>query len=185
MGMTTPDRTQAQGARTNTDFALELIASKADSLLAANAQPSLTLVFEAPRPVRLRLVDDLIKRGYRVHDSIADSLPSIRLLVDPQIRFRYEKLDRKTALRGADGTISLELKRGDGQILAAQVLYVNFEERVTQRTDELDDGLWPMASFASIEKKTRKRGVERILEPSLIITAVSVTIFLLFNVRSQ
>jgi hypothetical protein len=62
---------------------------------------------------------------------------------------------------------------------------VNVSEPIKANAVDLDDGTWTMVSFASIENKGRRKSIKRILEPALIITTAAITIFLLFNVRSQ
>lgn len=169
----------------NTDHAIGLIVTTADSVLKSNGVQGFKLDFTSPVPVRLKLIQRLMDLGYRVYEMPTETAEITTLTVDPTITYRYVDGGRSGSSRRVDGTIGITLSRRDGSVTAAHSERIDDRHPVTARPSDLDDGSWPMAAFASIDDGGRRRGLKRLLEPALIVSAVAITVYLLFNVRSQ
>lgn len=175
----------AQTANTNTDHAVELIIANADSVLKANGVQAFKLDFTYAVTVRYKLLQRMVDLGYTVYNTPAETSAMISLHVDPLLTYRLVTSGNGQSIRTTNGTIGISLTRADGSIIATHVEHVNVSEPLKANAGDLDDGTWTMVSFASIENKGRRKSIKRILEPALIITTAAITIFLLFNVRSQ
>jgi hypothetical protein len=170
---------------TNTDHAVNVIVMSADSVLKSNGVQGFKLEFGHPTPIRIKLIKGLMDLGYRVYEMPTETTEITTLTVDPLLTYRYVNGGRSGSNRIVDGTIAVTLTRRDGSVVATNVDRIEIIEPVNSKPSDLEDGVWPMASFASIDDGGRRRSVKRILEPALIISTVAVTVFLLFNVRSQ
>lgn len=174
-----------QSAVSNTDHALEIIVSRADSMLRANNIQGFRIDFSHPTAVRLKLIDALLERGYRIYEMPTETTEITTLSIDPMLVYRYAATSRSSGIRNVEGSVGITLIRRDGSVIGTHLAQIETSETVNVSAVALDDGLWPMAAFASIGQVGRKRTLKRILEPALLITTVGVTVFLLFNVRSQ
>lgn len=176
---------KAQTVTTNTDHAIRLIAAAADSVLKANNVQGYRLNFAYDYPVRIKLVERLFFMGHRIYEIPTENAEITTLNVDARLTYRFIGGGKDESTRTAVGTIGITLTQVDGSITATHVRQINESHPVMAKPGELDDGVWPMVSFASIEDGGRKKRLKRILEPALIVTTAAVTIFLLFNVRTQ
>ncbi len=174
----------AQNDASNTDHAIQLIVATADSVLKANNVQGYRLNFAYDYPVRIKLVERLFFMGYKVYDNQAENPDIITINVDTRLTYRF-KGGRNESTRIVAGNIGITLTQSDGSIIATHLRQINESHVVTAKPVDLDDGIWPMVQFANIEDGGRKKGIKRIMEPALIVTSAAVTIFLLFNVRSQ
>jgi len=176
---------KAQIVTTNSDHAVGLMVATADSVLKANGVQGFKLDFAYATPVRLKLIQGLLDLGYRVFEMPTETAEITALSVDPLLTYRYIREGKKESTRSIVGSIGVTLTQRDGSVTATHVSRINERHLVMAKPGELDDGVWQMVSFASIDDGGRRSGLKRVMEPALIITAVAVTIFLLFNVRSQ
>lgn len=174
-----------QTAVSNTDHAISIIVSKADSVLRANDTMGFRVGFSQPAAVRLKLIDALLEKGFRIYEMPTETTEITTVTIDPMLVYRYLGSGKSNGIRNAEGSVGITLTRRDGSVIATHLAQVQVSESVSFKADALDDGLWPMVAFASIEQGGRKRTFKRILEPALLISTVAVTVFLLFNVRSQ
>jgi hypothetical protein len=175
----------AQVVNTNTDHAVTLLIATADSVLKANGVKAFKLDFAHAEPVRLMLLQKMVNLGYQVYNSPAESSAMTVLFVDPLLIYRLESRGKGQSIRTTTGTIGISLTRADGSVIATHVERVSETQPISANAGDLDDGTWTMVSFVSIENGGRRKSIKRIIEPALIITTAAVTIFLLFNVRSQ
>ncbi len=176
---------KAQTVTTNTDHAIRLIAAAADSVLKVNNVQGYRLNFGYAFPVRIKLVERLFFLGYRVYDTPTENAEITTLNVDALLTYRFIDGGKNESTRTVVGTIGITLTQSDGSITATHVSHINERQSVMAKPSDLNDGVWPMVAFASIDEGGRKRVIKRILEPALLVSTVAVTIFLLFNVRSQ
>lgn len=174
----------AQGVTTNTDHAMRLIAAAADSVLKASNVQGYRLSFDYDYPVRIKLIERLFFMGHKVYENTTENTEIATLNVDARLTYRFIG-DKNESTRTVVGTIGITLTQSDGSITATYVRQIDERHPVMAKPGDLDDGVWPMVSFASIEYGGRRKVIKRILEPALIVTTAAVTIFLLFNVRSQ
>lgn len=177
--------TQGQPVVSNTDHAISVIVQQVDSVLKANQVQGFKLSFSQPTPVRLKLIEALIARGYRVYEMPTEMAEITTLTIDPMLVYRYVGTGKGSGSRSAKGTVGITLTRIDGSVVDTQLSRIDVNDSVMVGSDALDDGLWPMVAFASIEGSGRRSRFKRVLEPAIIVTTVAVTVFLLFNVRSQ
>lgn len=180
-----PALTLGQGAVSNTDHAVAMMVAEADSVLKANQTQGFRIGFSQPTSVRLKLIDALIALGYRIYEMPTETTEITTVTIDPALMYRFTSTGKSMGIRNVDGTIGITLTQRDGSVMATHLAEVRVSESVTSNAADLDDGLWPMVTFVNIEDSRRRRGIKRILEPALLISTVAVTVFLLFNVRSQ
>jgi hypothetical protein len=176
---------RAQSVATNADHAVERMAAVADSVLKSNGLVNIELDFVYAAPVRLKLIQRLLDMGYRVYDSSVSQPEAPTVRVDPMLTYRYIGSSKGESIRHVNGTIGIALTRKDGSVVATHVEHVSEMQSIKAKASDLDDGVWPMVAFASIENGGRRKNIKRLMEPTLIVTAAAVTVFLLFNVRSQ
>jgi len=175
----------AQLVTTNSDHAVGLMVATADSVMKANGVQGFRLDFAYATPIRLKLIQGLLNVGYRVYDVPTEAAEIITLNVDPLLTYRYMGGGKRESTRSIVGSIGITLTQNDGNISATHVSRINERHPVKAKPSDLDDGVWQMVAFASIDDGGRRSALKRIMEPALIITTAAVTIFLLFNVRSQ
>jgi hypothetical protein len=175
----------AQSIQSNTDHAVELMANTADSVLKANGIKIVKLDAAYAAPVRFKLLQKLLDLGYTVYDTTADVTDVTAMNIDPLLTYRFTAGGNNESIRSVMGTIGVSLTRTDGSIVATHVNRINIKQPVSAKSTDLDDGTWSMVAFASVDNGGRRISIKRILEPALIVTTAAVTIFLLFNVRSQ
>lgn len=173
---------QAQSVRSNAEILRGVMASAVDSVASGQKSARMYIDTALPAGVRAALQSDLIARGYHLV-AAADS-SALRLRFEPMVRFRYERTSKRTGARTADGHISLTLVAGDESIVASKAVPVAHADVVGTDLTALDDATWSWAAFSEVEQG-RRGFFRRIAEPALIASVVTVTIFLLFNVRSQ
>jgi len=175
----------AQLVTTNSDHAVGLMVATADSVMKANGVQGFRLDFAYATPIRLKLIQGLLNVGYRVYDVPTEAAEIITLNVDPLLTYRYMGGGKRESTRSIVGSIGITLTQNDGNISATHVSRIYERHPVKAKPSDLDDGVWQMVAFASIDDGGRRSALKRIMEPALIITTAAVTIFLLFNVRSQ
>jgi hypothetical protein len=176
---------KAQTVATNADHAVERMAIVADFVLKSNGLVNIELDFMYAAPVRLKLIQKLLDMGFSVYDSSAAQPETSTLKVDPMLTYRYIGTSKGESIRQVIGTIGITLTRKDGSVVATHVEKISEMQTIKAKASDLDDGVWPMVAFASIENGGRQKNIKRLMEPALIVTAAAVTVFLLFNVRSQ
>ncbi len=176
---------KAQLVTTNSDHAVGLMVATADSVLKANGVQGFKLEFAYATPIRLKLIQGLLNAGYRVYDMPTETAEIITLTIDPLLTYRYMDGGKRESIRSIVGSIGITLSRNDGSVTTTHVNRINERHPVNSKSNDLDDGVWQMVSFASVDDGGRRSDLKRIMEPALIITTAAVTIFLLFNVRSQ
>ena len=91
--------TQAQNVQTNTDFAVELLAAKADSVLKSNGVQGFRLDFSPPTPVRLKLVQRLLSSGFRVYELPTETAEVTTMVIDHLLTFRYWEVCKNDKLK--------------------------------------------------------------------------------------
>lgn len=172
----------AQNIPTNAEILQAAMAASVDSVAMGQKSQRIYIETSLPPDVRASLQSDLLERGYRLSASADSSAWSLRF--EPMVRFRYERTSKRAGARTADGHISMTLIAPDGNIMASKAVPVAYADVVGPDPDALDDGTWAWSAFSEVERG-RRGFFRKIAEPALIASAVSVTIYLLFNVRSQ
>ena len=170
----------------NTTQLSTLIANQTISHLAGKSGNNKYRVqIQAPVNARTTIEDLLLRNGIALVPAANDSASATTIKLEPLVKISFKKISRSTAERTITGTMSLSLIAPDGTLIEAVNYPVDVTDIVSTDYASLDDGSWSMAGFSDIQTSRRGGKFKRILEPAVIISAVSTTIFLLFNVRSQ
>jgi hypothetical protein len=177
-----PASVQAQ-TLTNGQILADIGASSlTGSDLWAAAGDRVILQAELPSPLKARLVSRLINSGRQI--SIDDG-DGERIRMEWTTSNRLERIDRHTAGRVLEGSVSLYLISGDQTVLATEVVPFHYEDTVDADGAEMLAGNWTAERFRVVKMEKRPGLWRRIAEPAVVIAATGVTVFLLYNVRSQ
>jgi len=137
---------------------------------------------ELPSPLKARLLSGLIGSGRQIS---IDEGEGQRIRLEWTTSNRLERIDRHTARRKLDGTIAVYLISGDQTVLGTEVIPFYYEDNVDADGAEALAGNWTAERFRVVDMDKRPGLWRRIAEPAVVIAATGVTVFLLYNVRSQ
>lgn len=137
---------------------------------------------ELPSPLKARLVARLINSGRQISIDEGDGE---RIRMEWTTSNSLERIDRHTARRKLEGSVSLYLISGDQTVLGTEVIPFNYEDTVDADGAEMLAGNWTAERFRAVGMEKRPGLWRRIAEPAVVIAATGVTVFLLYNVRSQ
>lgn len=137
---------------------------------------------ELPSPLKARLVSRLINSGRQISIDEGDGE---RIRMEWTTSNRLERIDRHTARRKLEGSVSVYLIAGDQTVLGTEVIPFNYEDSVDAAGAETLAGNWTAERFRVVGMEKRTALWRRIAEPAVVIAATGVTVFLLYNVRSQ
>ncbi|MCA1802396.1 MAG: hypothetical protein LC662_08055 [Rhodothermaceae bacterium] len=137
---------------------------------------------ELPSPLKARLVSRLINSGRQISIDEGDGE---RIRMEWTTSNRLERIDGNTARRKLEGSVSVYLISGDQTVLGTEVIPFNYEDSVDAADAESLAGNWTAERFRLVEMEKRPGLWRRIAEPAVVIVATGVTVFLLYNVRSQ
>lgn len=142
----------------------------------------LILQADLPSPLKARLVSGLIESGRQIR---LDEGDGERIRLDWTTSNQLERIDRDSAKRRLTGSLTIYHLSGDQTVLDTEVVPFTYEDEVDAGGAEELAGNWPAERFRVIEMDKRPGLWRRIAEPAVVIAATGVTIFLLYNVRSQ
>jgi hypothetical protein len=175
----------AQSSDTNTRWMIKEMVYALDSILKADQVKNLIIEFNAPNEVNTLLKAELIRSGYILFDDPNDGTSVYKLKLMPNLVVLYNKTSRNEGLRAMKGSVSVQLTHPFGALVISDLLEINESQKIRGDITDFEDGLWTMSKFSDIKTSRRSESFKRILEPVLIITSIAVTVFLLFNVRTQ
>lgn len=153
-----------------------------DSDLWKVATNPLILQADLPSPLKARLVSGLIASGREI---LLDEGEGERIRLEWTTSNQLKRIDRHTAKRELTGNLAIYHLSGEQTVLGAEVVPFTYEDEVDADSAEELAGSWPAGRFRVIDLEKRPGLWRRIAEPAVVIAATGVTIFLLYNVRSQ
>ncbi|MFU8858908.1 MAG: hypothetical protein ACNA8K_00655 [Cyclonatronaceae bacterium] len=142
----------------------------------------LILQADLPSPLKARLVSGLIYSGREIS---LDEGVGERIRLEWTTTNRLTRIDRLTAKRELTGSLTIYHLSDELTVLDSEVVPFTYQDEVDAEKSEELAGNWQAERFRVIEMEKRPGLWRRIAEPAVVIAATGVTIFLLYNVRSQ
>lgn len=109
--------------------------------------------------------------------------PSLELRVHPENAIR--QLDRRTAERTLKGELHLILTDGNSVILETEKLGYEYTDRLPLSDVGMVASDWQAAAFQTSDLRPERNLWRSVGQPAIIAVATGVTVYLLFNVRSN
>lgn len=141
------------------------------------------LRINAPAHVHADVAAALLARGHTVLASTESGHPALQ--IDISTQFTYFRIRKKTGERTLQGTLTYARVSPAGEIIFARNIPLDYQDRVQTYHEDLVRGDWSAAAFSRMDNRGRQRFLKRVAEPALISGVVALTVYLLFNVRSQ
>lgn len=169
---------------TNTYFVVQEMAKVMDdSSFAPYKGRALSLYLDAPEPVISLLQQSLIDRGFRLfHPTRQDSMIH-KVMIAPRFTLSFSAKQNKKGYRSLQGYLVATVMDHHDQILETYTLPVDVNDPIEVYKKQVEDEIWNLTRFS--EPRNRFAKWNAILEPTIIISAVTTSIYLLFNVRSR
>ncbi len=113
-----------------------------------------------------------------------DPLHVLRLTVESSNKLTQERRG-DPALRLLEGEIQLLFLNPDSQVLEGETLRFSYQDEVDARYAESLESNWPASRFAEKDVREERNLWRTIGEPAIIVAATGISVFLLYNVRSN
>lgn len=176
---------RAQSKESNTRWIIQDVAIRIDSLLKKYDENRFYLEMNVPEPVLTQLKSELLQRKYILLDQQGDGIIGKKLKIEPNLFLSYKKMSKKEGQRLLKANISIQLINENGVIQLSEWIEYNNSQIIGTDFQSYEDNIWEMSRFKEIKAGKRSDHFKKVMEPTLIISTIAVTIFLLFNVRSQ
>jgi hypothetical protein len=182
LGVSNSETIRAQPS--NTYFIVQEIAKvMEDSSFAHFKGHDLALSMDAPAPVNSLLQQAMIDRGFRLfYPSRQDSMIQ-KVVITPQFTLSFSAKKNKKGYRSLQGYIVATVVDHRDQIINTHTLPIDVKDSFEVHKKQVEDDMWDLARFS--EPRNHFDKWNALLEPTIIISAVTTSIYLLFNVRSR
>ena len=176
---------RAQSIETNTRWVIREVVPQIDSLLQNKQSRVFHLEMNAPELVLSLLKSELIRRGYSLIDDPSRDLMVKKLKIDPVLFLSFQKSSKKEGIRVLSANLSIQLSDQKGVIEFSEWIEHSASQSITNKYHSYEDDIWEMSRFKEVKTGKKSDQFRRVMEPVLIITTIAITVFLLFNVRTQ
>jgi len=176
--------TSLQAQQSNTYFIVQEISSALkESPLSAYKQRPLTLSLDAPDPVISLLQQSLIDQGFRLYASNQQDTLVLKVAISPNLTLSFSGKRKQKGQRVLQGLVVTTLTDHRDHLLGTYAIPIQINDPLLYKKEQFEDELWSIARFR--ENRKLANTWDTVLEPALIISAVTTSIYLLFNVRSR
>lgn len=173
-----------QAQQTNTFFLIqEMTKVIHESPLSAHTSRPISLYIDAPDPVVSLLQQSLIDRGFRLFNPGKQDTLLYKVMISPNLTMTFSGKKKDKGQRSLKGFVVATVLDHRDQIVETYSLPVQVKDTLFLKKEQFEDELWTVARFSTSHKQVNKW--KSILEPAVIISAVTTSIYLLFNVRSR
>ncbi len=175
----------AQSMETNTRWVIREVMPQIDSLLQIKQAKVFHLEMNAPELVLSLLKSELIQRGYSLIDDPSPELMAKKLTIDPVLFLSFQKRSKNEAIRELRANLSIQLSDPKGVIEFSEWIEHSASQVIVNNYQSYQDDLWEMSRFKEVKSRKKSDQFRRVMEPVLILSTIAITVFLLFNVRTQ
>jgi hypothetical protein len=175
----------AQLEVSNTRWVVREMVQQVDSILTTHNIKSFYIDIKAPESVVALIKAELLLKKYVLFDIQNDNTSIQKLSIEPILNVSYQKTSRKEALRTLKGNLSIQIVNSEGILEVSEVVGLFHTQKIRGDHRTFEDNMWEMSRFKEVINTRRSEQFKRVLEPALIISSIAVTVFLLFNVRTQ
>jgi len=173
-----------QAQQTNTFFLIqEMTKVIHESPLSAHTSRPISLYIDAPDPVVSLLQQSLIDRGFRLFNPGKQDTLLYKVMISPNLSMTYSGKKKNKGQRSLKGFVVATVLDHRDQIVETYSLPVQVKDTLFLKKEQFEDELWTVSRFSTSRKQGNRW--KSILEPAVIISAVTTSIYLLFNVRSR
>jgi len=173
-----------QAQQTNTFFLIqEMTKVIHESPLSAHTSRPISLYIDAPDPVVSLLQQSLIDRGFRLFNPGKQDTLLYKVMISPNLSMTYSGKKKDKGQRSLKGFVVATVLDHRDQIVETYSLPVQVKDTLFLKKEQFEDELWTVSRFSTSRKQGNRW--KSILEPAVIISAVTTSIYLLFNVRSR
>ena len=114
----------------------------------------------------------------------SDSADDSHLLLQVTTSNQFQEIDRNKAIRNIKGVLTVTFTDTTGLIKSMEQYSLNSSDTVSTGLRNKLQSQWKPSQFVGGQRK-KSWIIRRIMEPGLLLGAVGVTIYLLFNVRGS
>jgi hypothetical protein len=170
--------------QTNTFFLIqEMTKVIRESPLSAHTTRPISLNIDAPDPVVSLLQQSLIDRGFRLFNPGKQDTLLYKVMISPNLTMTFSGKKKDKGQRSLKGFVVATVLDHRDQIVETYSLPVQVKDTLFLKQEQFEDELWTVSRFSTSDKQGNRW--KSILEPAVIISAVTTSIYLLFNVRSR